>query len=59
MLDKGEYIPWNKLTDALKNNERQTERGSSLELFEGIVVDQNEQRVFTEVMHSMGIQLGR
>lgn len=59
MLDKREYIPWSRLTDAVKNNERQTGKGASSGLFEDVAVDFQEQRIFTEAMHSWSIQSGK
>ncbi|MBJ8154341.1 methyltransferase [Bacillus cereus] len=59
MLDKREYIPWSRLTDAVKNNERQTGKGASAGLFDDVTADSQEQRIFTEAMHSWSIQSGK
>lgn len=59
MLDKREYIPWSRLMDAVQNNERQTGKGASSGLFEDVTADFQEQRVFTEAMHSWSIQSGK
>lgn len=59
MMDQREYIPWSRLTEAVKNNERQSGKGGEVGLFEDITVDSKEQRIFTEAMHSWSIQSGR
>lgn len=59
MMDQREYIPWSRLTEAVKKNERQSGKGGAVGLFEDVTVDSNEQRIFTEAMHSWSIQSGR
>ncbi len=58
MLDRRLYLPWNRLTDALKTNRAQT-WGDSPGLFEAIASNREEQRVFTEAMHSFSVQSGK
>jgi SAM-dependent methyltransferase len=59
MLDKREYIPWSKLTEAIKTNQMQVLKDDSLGIFESISVNPEEQRIFTEGMHSWSIQTGQ
>lgn len=59
MLDQREYIPWSRLTEAVKKNERQTGKGASVGLFEDVSADSREQRIFTEAMHSWSVQSGK
>jgi ubiquinone/menaquinone biosynthesis C-methylase UbiE len=59
MLDQREYMPWSRLTEALKKNERQAGKGASVGLFEDIESYSQEQRVFTEAMHSWSVQSGK
>lgn len=58
MLDRRLYLPWNRLTEALKTNRAQT-WGESPGLFEAIASNREEQRVFTEAMHSWSVQSGK
>ena len=58
MLDKRLYIPWNKLTEALKMNRAQTWEEQS-DLFELLSANPEEQRIFTEAMHSFSVQSGK
>ncbi len=58
MLDQRLYLPWNRLTQALKNNQAQS-WGERPGLFEAISANPNEQRIFTEAMHSLSMQSGK
>jgi ubiquinone/menaquinone biosynthesis C-methylase UbiE len=58
MLDRRLYLPWNRLTEALKTNRAQT-WGDEQGLFEAISRNPEEQRIFTEAMHSFSIQSGK
>jgi len=58
MLDSRLYEPWGHLTEALKTNRAQT-WGEAAGLFEAIAQHPDEQRVFTEAMHSWSTQSGR
>ena len=58
MLDRRLYLPWNRLTEALKNNRAQT-WGEHDGIFEAISANPDEQRNFTESMHSFSIQSGK
>lgn len=58
MLDKRLYQPWGRLTEALRTNRAQT-WGDAPGLFEAIAQHPEEQRVFTEAMHSWSSQSGR
>jgi 3-hydroxy-5-methyl-1-naphthoate 3-O-methyltransferase len=58
MLDRRLYLPWNRLTDALKTNRAQT-WGDNPGLFEAIASNREEQRIFTEAMHSWSVQSGK
>ncbi|HEX8144726.1 MAG TPA: methyltransferase [Pyrinomonadaceae bacterium] len=58
MLDRRLYLPWNRLTAALKTNRAQT-WGDEQGLFEAISKDPEEQRIFTEAMHSFSNQSGK
>ena len=58
MLDRRLYLPWNRLTEAIKTNRAQT-WGDQAGLFEAISANPAEQRIFTEAMHSWSIQSGR
>lgn len=58
MLDRRLYLPWNRLTEALKTNRAQT-WGDEQGLFEAISKDPAEQRIFTEAMHSFSTQSGK
>jgi len=58
MLDKRLYAPWSRLTDALRHNRAQT-WGDRPGLFEAISANPEEQRIFTEAMHSFGVQSGK
>jgi SAM-dependent methyltransferase len=58
MLDKRLYLPWNRLPEALKTDKAQTwedQKG----LFEAMAAHPEEQRVFTESMHSLSVQSGK
>ncbi|MFK4428159.1 MULTISPECIES: methyltransferase [Bacillus] len=59
MLDKREYIPWSRLTEAIKTDQMQVLKDDSLGIFESISVNPEEQRIFTEGMHSWSIQTGK
>lgn len=59
MMDLREYMPWSRLTEAVKKNERQAGKGGSVGLFEDIEGYSQEQRVFTEAMHSWSVQSGK
>jgi 3-hydroxy-5-methyl-1-naphthoate 3-O-methyltransferase len=58
MMDRRLYLPWNQLTDALKTDRAQT-WGGQPGLFEALAANPEEQRLFTEAMHSMGVQSGK
>jgi SAM-dependent methyltransferase len=58
MLDRRLYEPWGRLTEALRTNRAQT-WGRAPGLFEAIAQHPDEQRVFTEAMHSWSTQSGR
>ena len=58
MLDRRLYEPWGRLTEALNTNRAQT-WGEAPGLFEAIAEHPEEQRVFTEAMHSWSTQSGR
>lgn len=58
MLDQRLYLPWNRLTEAIKSNKAQT-WGNNPGLFEAISKSPGEQGVFTEAMHSIGVQSGK
>ena len=58
MLDKRLYLPWSRLTEALKTNRAQT-WGEAPGLFEAIAQSPEEQRIFTEAMHSFSTQSGK
>jgi 2-polyprenyl-3-methyl-5-hydroxy-6-metoxy-1,4-benzoquinol methylase len=58
MLDRRLYLPWNRLTEALKTNRAQT-WGDEPGLFEALSQNLEEQRIFTEAMHSFSIQSGK
>jgi ubiquinone/menaquinone biosynthesis C-methylase UbiE len=58
MLDKRLYLPWSRLTEALKTNRAQT-WGDAPGLFEAIARSPEEQRLFTEAMHSFSTQSGK
>jgi predicted O-methyltransferase YrrM len=58
MLDRRLYEPWGRLTEALKTNRAQT-WGDAPGLFEAIAQHPEEQRLFTEAMHSWSTQSGR
>src|SRR5215210_22397 len=50
MLDRRLYLPWNRLTEALKTNRAQT-WGDEPGLFEALSKNPEDQRIFTEAMH--------
>lgn len=52
------YLPWNRLTDALRTNKAQTWEDHS-GIFEQISADRGRQRLFTEGMHSFSVQSGK
>ena len=58
MLDRRLYLPWNNLTQALKTNRAQTWRDQP-GLFEAMAANPEEQRIFTESMHSMSVVSGK
>lgn len=58
MLDRRLYLPWNRLTEALKTNRAQT-WGDEQGLFEALSQNPEEQRIFTEAMHSFSVQSGK
>ncbi len=58
MLDKRLYLPWNRLTEALKTNRAQTWRDQP-GLFEAMAADPEEQRIFTQAMHSFSVISGK
>ncbi|MFQ5663626.1 MAG: methyltransferase [Terriglobia bacterium] len=58
MLDRRLYLPWNRLSEALKTNRAQT-WGDQPGLFEAISANPEEQRIFTEAMHSWSLQSGK
>lgn len=58
MLDRRLYLPWNRLTEALKTNRAQT-WGDQPGLFEAISANEEQQRIFTDAMHSLSIQSGK
>ena len=58
LLDRRLYLPWNNLTEALKTNRAQT-WGDHPGIFEAMSANQEEQRVFTEGMHSFSVQSGK
>ncbi|MFQ5992909.1 MAG: methyltransferase [Nitrospiraceae bacterium] len=58
MLDRRLYLAWDRLTDALRTNRAQT-WGSHTDLFEALSSNSEEQRIFTEAMHSWSIQSGQ
>ena len=58
MLDRRLYLPWNKLTEALKTNRAQT-WGEHPGIFEAISADPGGQRLFTGAMHSFSVQSGK
>jgi 3-hydroxy-5-methyl-1-naphthoate 3-O-methyltransferase len=58
MLDRRLYLPWNRLTEALKTNHAQT-WGDHPGIFEAISANPQDQQVFTEAMHSFSVQSGR
>ena len=58
MLDRRLYQPWDRLTAAIRTNRAQT-WGDQPGLFEAISANPEEQRIFTEAMHSWSIQSGR
>ncbi len=58
MLDRRLYLPWNRLTEALKTNRAQTWVDKP-GLFEAMAAHPEEQRSFTEAMHSLSAVAGR
>lgn len=58
MLDRRLYEPWGHLTEALRTDRAQT-WGEAPGLFEAIAAHADEQRVFTEAMHSWSTQSGK
>ena len=58
MLDRRLYLPWNRLTEALKTNRAQT-WGDQPGIFEAMSANPEEQRIFTEAMHSFSVQSGK
>ncbi len=58
LLDRRLYLPWNRLPDAIKTNRAQT-WGDQPGIFEAISANPEEQRIFTEGMHSFSVQSGK
>jgi 3-hydroxy-5-methyl-1-naphthoate 3-O-methyltransferase len=58
MVDRRLYLPWNQLTEALKTDRAQT-WGGHPGLFEVLAANPEGQRLFTEAMHSIGVQSGK
>lgn len=57
MLHQRLYLPWNRLTEAIKTNRALT-WGDHPGLFEALSSNPEEQRVFTESMHCISAQSG-
>ena len=57
LLDRRLYLPWNRLPEAIKTNRAQT-WGDQPGIFEAMSANPEEQRVFTEGMHSFSVQSG-
>ena len=57
LLDRRLYLPWNRLPEAIKTNRAQT-WGDQQGIFEAISANPEEQRIFTEGMHSFSVQSG-
>jgi len=57
LLDRRRYLPWNRLPEAIKTNRAQT-WGDQQGIFEAISANPEEQRIFTEGMHSFSVQSG-
>ena len=58
LLDRRLYLPWNRLPEAIKTNRAQT-WGDQPGIFEAISANPEEQRIFTEGMHSFSVQSGK
>jgi hypothetical protein len=57
LLDRRLYLPWNRLPEAIKTNRAQT-WGDQPGIFEAMSANPEEQRIFTEGMHSFSVQSG-
>ena len=57
LLDRRLYLPWNRLPEAIKTNRAQT-WGDQPGIFEAMSPNPEEQRIFTEGMHSFSVQSG-
>ncbi len=57
MLDRRLYLPWNRLTEALKTNRAQSS-GNQTGVFEALSANPEQQRIFTEAMHGFSMQSG-
>lgn len=57
LLDRRLYLPWSRLPEAIKTNRAQT-WGDQPGIFEAISANPEEQRIFTEGMHSFSVQSG-
>lgn len=58
MLDRRLYLPWHRLAEAIRTNRAQT-WGEHAGLFEAISANPEEQRIFTEAMHSFSMHSGK
>ncbi|HEY7536124.1 MAG TPA: methyltransferase [Thermodesulfobacteriota bacterium] len=58
LLDQRLYLPWNKLTEALRRNRAQTWEDHA-GVFEQISTSLEKQRLFTEGMHSFSVHTGK
>jgi 3-hydroxy-5-methyl-1-naphthoate 3-O-methyltransferase len=57
-LDRRAYLPWHRLTEALRTNRAQIWRDQPGP-FEAIAANPEDQRIFTESMHSRAVQEAR
>ncbi|HET7854318.1 MAG TPA: methyltransferase [Candidatus Methylomirabilis sp.] len=57
LLDRRLYLPWNRLPEAIKTNCAQTWKDQP-GIFEAMSASPEEQRIFTEGMHSFSVQSG-
>jgi len=57
LLDRRLYLPWNRLPEAIKTNRAQTWKDQP-GIFEAMSASPEEQRIFTEGMHSFSVQSG-
>ncbi|HEV2385820.1 MAG TPA: methyltransferase [Candidatus Acidoferrales bacterium] len=58
MLDRRLYLAWDRLPAALRSDQAQT-WGDKPGLFEAMASSPEEQRIFTEAMHSFSVQSGQ